>query len=693
MTVSTAYSPLSFAGNGATTAFAVTWPFFTGTLAVTLISSTGVETVQTLTTHYTVSGGTDANGLPGTGTVTMLTAPVSGATLRITRSTAKTQASTWSESDGFPQKTVEAALDKLTLLAQENAGAGDANDNITGDVLSLNSAGAQDYWDGEDNPLSRIPFLEITEGSAPSTPDSGRGRLYVKTDGDLYYKNDAGEEGNVSDAATAAAISAAAAATSATNAATSATTASTQATNAATSATNASTSATNAETSATTATTQATNAATSATSAATSATNAAAAVGFLWTYSMTTTMADPGTGVVRFNNAALASVTAIAIDDLSADTGNPDVSARVVTWDDSTNTNKGTLLFRKQSAVQNWVEFTVTGLTDNAGWTQLAVTYVGSSGSLSDSDTLLSSFTRSGDKGTDGVGSGDVSAASSFGTDNRLIRSDGTTKNVQASGVTLDDSDNVSGIAALSATSIELGHASDTTISRAGAGAIAVEGVGVALNSTSLTHTAGTIELGHATDTTLSRNSAGEVDIEGNRVWTQSNIGARINALTTDGSPDTAADYVATYDASAGGPKKVLLSLLGGSTAASQAEQETGSLTTVFTSPGRQQFHPSAAKAWVRFNIAGTVAASYNITSVTDNGPGDWTVNIATDFSSANYCGVAFGGQGETATARIFNMSAAAAAGTFRVVCNDVTDNPADPSVNEIYAVFFGDQA
>lgn len=41
------------------------------------------------------------------------------------------------------------------------------------------------------------------------------------------------------------------------------------------------------------------------------------------------------------------------------------------------------------------------------------------------------------------AGSGDVTAASSFGTDNRLVRSDGTGKGVQSSGITVDDSDNV----------------------------------------------------------------------------------------------------------------------------------------------------------------------------------------------------------------------------------------------------------
>ena len=119
MAVSTAYAPLSYAGNGSTTAFSVTWPFFDGSLVVTLVSSDGTETVKTITTHYTVSGGTDANGLPATGTVTMGTAPASGETLRIERATTNTQASTWTEGGAFSAKSLEAALDRRTLVAQE----------------------------------------------------------------------------------------------------------------------------------------------------------------------------------------------------------------------------------------------------------------------------------------------------------------------------------------------------------------------------------------------------------------------------------------------------------------------------------------------------------------------------------------------------------------------------------------------
>jgi hypothetical protein len=46
-----------------------------------------------------------------------------------------------------------------------------------------------------------------------------------------------------------------------------------------------------------------------------------------------------------------------------------------------------------------------------------------------------------------------------------------------------------------------------------------------------------------------------------------------------------------------------------------------------------------AAKAWVNFNGTGTVAirASFNVSSITDNGTGDYTVNFTTAFADANY--------------------------------------------------------
>jgi len=53
-----------------------------------------------------------------------------------------------------------------------------------------------------------------------------------------------------------------------------------------------------------------------------------------------------------------------------------------------------------------------------------------------------------------------------------------------------------------------------------------------------------------------------------------------------------------------------------------------------------------SAKAWVNFNGTGTVAirASYNVSSITDNGTGDYTINFTNALPDANYCIVTNGG-------------------------------------------------
>jgi len=51
--------------------------------------------------------------------------------------------------------------------------------------------------------------------------------------------------------------------------------------------------------------------------------------------------------------------------------------------------------------------------------------------------------------------------------------------------------------------------------------------------------------------------------------------------------------------------------------------------------------------AWVNFNGTGTVAirASYNVSSITDNGVGDYTVNFTTAMPDASYSVVATSGE------------------------------------------------
>jgi len=54
------------------------------------------------------------------------------------------------------------------------------------------------------------------------------------------------------------------------------------------------------------------------------------------------------------------------------------------------------------------------------------------------------------------------------------------------------------------------------------------------------------------------------------------------------------------------------------------------------------------AKAWVNFNGTGTVAirASGNVSSITDNGTGDYTVNFTNALTDANYAVTGMCGQG-----------------------------------------------
>lgn len=61
-----------------------------------------------------------------------------------------------------------------------------------------------------------------------------------------------------------------------------------------------------------------------------------------------------------------------------------------------------------------------------------------------------------------------------------------------------------------------------------------------------------------------------------------------------------------------------------------------------------------ACRAWVNFNGTGTVAirASGNVSSITDNGTGNYTVNFTTAMPDANYAAAVNGGNGGDAISR-----------------------------------------
>lgn len=81
-------------------------------------------------------------------------------------------------------------------------------------------------------------------------------------------------------------------------------------------------------------------------------------------------------------------------------------------------------------------------------------------------------------------------------------------------------------------------------------------------------------------------------------------------------------------------------SVLTTASVAAQSDQETASSTTTYVSPGRQQSHPSSLKARAYIVFSGgtpSIADTFNVASVTDNGVGDTTLTLTTNFSSANY--------------------------------------------------------
>ena len=122
MTISSTTNRVSYAGNGVTTGFAVAFPFHAQAdlVVVATATATGVQTTKALTTDYTISGSTDAQGhYTSGGTVTALVAPASGVTWTIYRDPALTQSVDLVENDPLPvEAAVESPLDRLTMIAQ-----------------------------------------------------------------------------------------------------------------------------------------------------------------------------------------------------------------------------------------------------------------------------------------------------------------------------------------------------------------------------------------------------------------------------------------------------------------------------------------------------------------------------------------------------------------------------------------------
>lgn len=119
MPVNTSASTRQSAGDGTQTTFPFTFPISgEGDIVVReRVDATGVITTKTLTTHYTVvkSGSNFDDG----GNVEMVTAPASGVTLLVKRSTTQTQGTDLLYGGAHDSEAYEDMVDKNTRMIQE----------------------------------------------------------------------------------------------------------------------------------------------------------------------------------------------------------------------------------------------------------------------------------------------------------------------------------------------------------------------------------------------------------------------------------------------------------------------------------------------------------------------------------------------------------------------------------------------
>lgn len=106
-------------GNGLTTTFPFAFKVFQASdVLVVRANSSGVETVLTLGTDYTVSLNANQDSNAG-GNVVMGTAPASGYTLTIGSQVPLLQQTDFTNQGGFYPKVLNASMDKLTIITQQ----------------------------------------------------------------------------------------------------------------------------------------------------------------------------------------------------------------------------------------------------------------------------------------------------------------------------------------------------------------------------------------------------------------------------------------------------------------------------------------------------------------------------------------------------------------------------------------------
>ena len=124
--------------------------------------------------------------------------------------------------------------------------------------------------------------------------------------------------------------------------------------------------------------------------------------GYVFAFDTAVDDSDPGDGEFKFDNASIASVTGVHIDDLEG-LGSADISAVIAAWGSvSSSVIQGTLLIKGIDDPGDIAEFRVTGVTAKTGYSTIDVTYVSHDGTFSVGQNYAFQFSSKGDKGDTG---------------------------------------------------------------------------------------------------------------------------------------------------------------------------------------------------------------------------------------------------------------------------------------------------
>jgi hypothetical protein len=385
-------------------------------------------------------------------------------------------------------------------------------------------SGATGAWSGKTNKIAIYRpagwyFVTPRAGASAWIDDDAEYATY-NSEGATWIGGVTLLAADLTDLAADVAADAAQVATDRTAASTSATNAANSATAASTSATNAATSATAAASSATTATNQATTATSAASTATTQAAAAAASAAAAATAQAAAEAAAIGISVKEARAATTGNITLSGtqtIDGVAVTAGE-----LVLVKDQSTASQNGLYVvaagaWSRSILMDSWAEVVGSVVIVTEGTANGDTVFIGTSnsgGSLGSTAVIFTKF----------LGAGLYQANSSELT--AIAALAGTT--FGRAFITLADQQAARNYVGLGTgdtpqfTGINLGHATDTTITRVSAGLIAVEGSNVPTegraNNFSQPQQIASIELGHATDTSITRSAAGVIAVEGSIV-------------------------------------------------------------------------------------------------------------------------------------------------------------------------------